>query len=314
MQIAKQAILPIYSITQVVINMDKVLVIVGPTGVGKSSYAVECAKKYNGEIISGDSIQVYKGLNIGSAKIKESEKQGIPHYLIDIKEPTDNYSVKEFQDLARIKIKEIQSRNKLPIICGGTGLYIKAILYDYEFFEEDRKDDQFDNLTNEEIYKQIETIDPESLKNIHINNRKRLVRALNIIKKHNTNITEIKNNQEHKLLYDAKIIGLTKPKEIINEIVDKRVDEMIEEGLLEEISTLLSNGLSFENQSMQGIGYKEFKDFFSKIKTKEECINDVKIHTHQFIKRQYTWFNNQMNVEWYDNKEDATCSINKWYE
>lgn len=294
--------------------MNKVLVIVGPTGVGKSSYAIECAKKYNGEIISGDSIQVYKGLNIGSAKIKGPEKQGIPHYLIDIKEASDNYSVKEFQDLARIKIKEIQNKNKLPIICGGTGLYIKALLYDYEFFEEDKKDDQFIDLTNEEIYKQIEEIDPESLKNIHINNRKRLVRALNIIKKHNTNITEIKNNQEHKLLYDAKIIGLTKQKELMNEIVDKRVDEMIEEGLLEEISTLLSNGITFDNQSMQAIGYKEFKDYFNNIKTKEECIKDVKTHTHQFIKRQYTWFNNQMNVEWYDNKEDATNSIDKWYE
>ena len=294
--------------------MNKVLVIVGPTGVGKSSYAIECAKKYNGEIISGDSIQVYKSLNIGSAKIKESEKQGIPHYLIDIKKASDNYSVKEFQDLARIKIKEIQNKNKLPIICGGTGLYIKALLYDYEFFEEDKKDDQFNDLTNEEIYKQIEKIDPESLKNIHINNRKRLVRALNIIKKHNTNITEIKNNQEHKLLYDAKVIGLTKQKELMNEIVDKRVDEMIEEGLLEEISTLLSNGITFDNQSMQAIGYKEFKDYFNNIKTKEECIKDVKTHTHQFIKRQYTWFNNQMNVEWYDNKEDATNSIDKWYE
>ena len=294
--------------------MNKVLVIVGPTGVGKSSYAIECAKKYNGEIISGDSIQVYKGLNIGSAKIKESEKQGIPHYLIDIKEASDNYSVKEFQDLARIKIKEIQNKNKLPIICGGTGLYIKALLYDYEFFEEDKKDDQFNDLTNEEIYKQIEEIDPESLKNIHINNRKRLVRALNIIKKHDTNITEIKNNQEHKMLYDAKIIGLTKQKELMNEIVDKRVDEMIEEGLLEEISTLLSNGITFDNQSMQAIGYKEFKDYFNNIKTKEECIKDVKTHTHQFIKKQYTWFNNQMNVEWYDNKEDATNSIDKWYE
>lgn len=294
--------------------MNKVLVIVGPTGVGKSSFAIECAKKYNGEIISGDSIQVYKGLNIGSAKIKESEKQGIPHYLIDIKKATDNYSVKEFQDLARIKIKEIQSKNKLPIICGGTGLYIKALLYDYEFFEENSKDDQFDDLTNEELYKQIEKIDPESLKNIHINNRKRLVRALNIIKKHNTNITEIKNNQEHKLLYDTKIIGLTKQKELMNKIVDKRVDEMIKEGLLEEISALLSNGITFDNQSMQAIGYKEFKDYFSKIKTKEECIENVKTHTHQFIKRQYTWFNNQMDVEWYDNKEDASNSIDKWYE
>ena len=294
--------------------MNKVLVIVGPTGVGKSSFAVECAKKYNGEIISGDSIQVYKGLDIGSAKIKENEKDNINHYLIDIKEPTDNYSVKEFQDLARIKIQEIQNNNKLPIICGGTGLYIKALLYDYYFYEEDEKDNQYEGLSNEEIYKRIEKIDPESLENIHINNRKRLVRALNIIEKHQTNITEIKQSQEHKLLYDAKIIGLTKPKEIINSMVDKRVDQMINEGLLDEIKSLLNKGVTFDNQSMQAIGYKEFKDYFNKTKTKEECINDVKTHTHQFIKRQYTWFKNQMNVEWYDNKEDALISINKWYE
>ena len=294
--------------------MNKVLVIVGPTGVGKSSFAIECAEKYNGEIISGDSIQVYKGLNIGSAKIKEDEKQGIPHYLIDIKEPTDNYSVKEFQDLARQKINEIINKGKLPIICGGTGLYIKALLYDYEFFEEQEKDNQYEELSNEEIYKLIEAKDPKSLENIHINNRKRLVRALNIINKHNTSITEIKDNQEHKLLYDAKIIGLTKPKEEMNNIVDLRVDEMIKEGLLDEIQGLLNKGVTFDNQSMQGIGYKEFKDFFNNTKSKEECIKDVKTHTHQFIKRQYTWFNNQMNVEWYDNKEEATISINKWYE
>ena len=294
--------------------MNKVLVIVGPTGVGKSSFAIECAEKYNGEIISGDSIQVYKGLNIGSAKIKEEEKQGVPHYLIDIKEPTDNYSVKEFQDLARQKIQEIINKGKLPIICGGTGLYIKALLYDYEFFEEQEKDNQYEELSNEEIYKLIEAKDPKSLENIHINNRKRLVRALNIINKHNTSITEIKDNQEHKLLYDAKIIGLTKPKEEMNNIVDLRVDEMIKEGLLNEIQGLLNKGVTFDNQSMQGIGYKEFKDFFNNTKSKEECIKDVKTHTHQFIKRQYTWFNNQMNVEWYDNKEDATLSINQWYE
>ena len=294
--------------------MNKVLVIVGPTGVGKSSFAIECAKKYNGEIISGDSIQIYKGLNIGSAKIKKEETESIPHYLIDIKKPTENYSVKEFQDLARQKIEEIINKGKLPIICGGTGLYIKALLYDYEFFEEQEKDNQYEELSNEEIYKQIEAIDPKSLEIIHINNRKRLVRALNIINKHGTSITEIKDSQKHKLIYDAKIIGLTKPKEKINNIVDLRVDEMINEGLLEEIQGLLDKGVTFENQSMQGIGYKEFKDYFNKTKTKDECINDVKTHTHQFIKRQYTWFNNQMNVEWYDNKEDASSSINKWYE
>lgn len=294
--------------------MNKVLVIVGPTGVGKSKFAIKCAKQYNGEIISGDSIQIYKGLDIGSAKIRKEEMEGINHYLIDIKEASDNYSVKEFQELARTKINDINNKGKLPIICGGTGLYIKALLYDYQFLDEEIKDDQFINMSNEEIYEEIKKVDPKSLEKIHINNRKRLVRALNIIRKHNTSISEIKDNQEHKLLFDAKIIGLTKEKEELKNIVDKRIDKMIDEGLINEVSNLINQGITFNNQSMQGIGYKELKDYFNKTKTLEECTNDIKTHTHQFIKRQYTWFNNQMNVEWYDNKDEAIASIKKWYE
>lgn len=292
----------------------KVLVIVGPTGVGKTSFSLDCADKYNGEIISGDSIQVYKGLDIGSAKIKKEETRSIPHYLIDIKNPNENYSVKEFQDLGRQKIKEITKNNKLPIIVGGTGLYIKALLYDYKFFDEDNKDDQFEELTNTEIYDEIKKYDPKALEKIHINNRKRLVRALNIIKKHNQGISDIKENQNHKPIYDIKIIGLTKDKKELLNITDQRVDKMIEDGLIDEIQALLNKGITFDNQSMQAIGYKEFKDFFNNTKSKEECIKDIKTHTHQFIKRQYTWFKNQMNVEWYDDINKAKESIEKWYE
>ena len=294
--------------------MNKVLVIVGPTGVGKSEFAIRCAKQYNGEIISGDSIQIYKDLNIGSAKIKKEEMNGINHYLIDIKEASENYSVKEFQELARIKINEIICKGKLPIVCGGTGLYIKALLYDYKFLEEEIKDEQFEDMTNKEIYEEIKKIDPKSLIKIHINNRKRLVRALNIIKKHNTSISEIKDNQEHKLLFNAKIIGLTKEKEELKNIVNKRIDKMIDEGLVQEVNNLIKQGITFDNQSMQGIGYKELKDYFNNTKTLEECVDNIKTHTHQFIKRQYTWFKNQMDVEWYDNIEEAITSINKWYE
>lgn len=294
--------------------MNKVLAIVGPTGVGKTSFSIECAKKYNGEIISGDSIQIYRGLNIGSAKIKEEEKENIKHHLIDIKNPDENYSVKEFQDLGREKIEELFKNNKLPIIVGGTGLYIKALLYDYTFFDEDNKDDQFADMSNEEIYKEIELKDPKALLNIHINNRKRLVRALNIIRKHNKGLSDIKDSQSHKPIYDIKIIGLTKDKEMLLEMVDKRIDKMIEDGLIEEIKALLNKGISFENQSMQGIGYKEFKEYFEGTKTLDECIKEVKTHTHQFIKRQYTWFKNQMNVEWYKDYKDAKESIDKWYE
>ena len=292
--------------------MKKVLVIVGPTASGKSSFGVLCAKKYNGEIISGDSIQVYKGLDIGSAKISEEEKDGIVHHLIDIKNADDRYSVKEFQEKGRELIDSISVRGKLPIVVGGTGLYIKALLYDYKFYDEEEKDEPFDGLSNEDIYNILLKEDPDCLNNIHINNRKRLVRALNILRKHDLGISKIKEKQEHVMLYDAKIVGLTMNREKLYESIENRVDKMVEGGLLKEIQTLLDVGITFDNQSMQGIGYKEFRPYFSHEKCLEECINDVKRNTKHFAKRQYTWFNNQMPVTWYDDKDEALIDIKKW--
>ena len=294
--------------------MNKVLVIVGPTSVGKTSFGVKCAQTFNGEIISGDSIQVYKGLDIGSAKVTKEETQGIKHHLIDIKEPTENYSVKEFQEKGRELIDKITKENKLPIVVGGTGLYIKALLYDYKFFDEETEDDQFDDLTNEEIYSLLEKEDPKALENIHVNNRKRLVRALNVVRKHGVGISSIKEAQEHKPIYDIKLIGLTKDREELKENINLRVDQMIKDGLLEEIKALLAKGITFDNQCMQAIGYKEFKEYFDKTKSLEETIEEIKSNTRHFAKRQYTWFNNQMDIEWYINKEEALESIKDWYE
>ena len=294
--------------------MKKVLVIVGPTSVGKTSFGVKCAQTFNGEIISGDSIQIYKGLDIGSAKVTKEETKGIKHYLIDIKEPTENYSVKEFQEKGRELIEQITSENKLPIVVGGTGLYIKAMLYDYKFFEEETEDDQFDNLTNEELYELLEKEDPKALENIHVNNRKRLVRALNVIRKHGVGISSIKEAQEHKPIYNIKLIGLTKDKDELKENINLRVDQMIKDGLLDEIKSLLEKGITFDNQCMQAIGYKEFKDYFEGTKSLEDAIEEVKSNTRHFAKRQYTWFNNQMNIEWYENKDEALESIKNWYE
>ena len=294
--------------------MEKVLVIVGPTSVGKTSFGVRCAKLFNGEIISGDSIQIYKGLDIGSAKVTEQEKQDIVHHLIDIKEASENYSVKEFQEKGRELIKDIISRGKLPIVVGGTGLYIKALLYDYVFFDEVSKDDQYDNLTNKELYDALLKEDPKALENIHINNRKRLVRALNIVRKHGKGISSIKEEQEHKLIYDTKIIGLTKDRAKLKEDINKRVDQMISQGLVNEIQGLLDKGISFTCQSMQAIGYKEFKEYFEAKKTLDEVIEQIKINTRHFAKRQYTWFNNQMDMEWFLDKEKAIESIKNWYE
>lgn len=293
---------------------EKVLVIVGPTAVGKTSFGIECANRYNGEIISGDSIQIYKGLDIGSAKATKDEQSKAIHHLIDIKEPSENYSVKDFQERGRFLIDELTKQNKLPIVVGGTGLYIKALLYDYEFKDEENNDNPYDELTNEQIYDILLKEDSECLEKIHINNRKRLVRALNVLRKHGTGISKIQAQQEHKMLYDAKIIGLTKDREQLYKDINKRVDMMIDEGLLEEIKGLLERGISFDDQCMQGIGYKEFRAYFEGAATPLECIELVKKNTRHFVKRQYTWFNNQMPIEWYEDKENAILEIDRWRE
>ena len=292
--------------------MNKVLVIVGPTAVGKTAFGIRCANTFNGEIISGDSIQIYKGLDIGSAKPDANELSQARHYLIDIKEADDNYSVKEFQELSRKYIDKISNEGKLPIIVGGTGLYIKASLYDYVFFDEQEEDDQYEDLSNEEIYELLKQKDPAALEKIHINNRKRLVRALNIYEKHHKGISQIKSEQEHKPIYDALIIGLTMDRETLFERINMRVDRMINDGLLEEIKGLLAKGISFDDQSMQGIGYKEFRNYFEGTKSLEECIEDIKINSRHFAKRQYTFFKNQLDVKWFTDQEEAIREVEKW--
>ena len=292
--------------------MQKVLVIAGPTAVGKTEFGIRCASLFNGEIISGDSIQIYKGLDIGSAKPDENELSQAKHYLIDIKEADGSYSVKEFQELSRKYIDQISSEGKLPIIVGGTGLYIKACLYDYQFFEEDGEDDQYEDLSNEELYELLKEKDPEALEKIHVNNRRRLIRALNIYEKHHKGISEIKAQQEHRPIYDCLIIGLTAPRKVLFERINERVDRMMEKGLVKEIKTLLDQGITFDDQSMQGIGYKEFRAYFEKEKSLEECVEDIKIHSRHFAKRQYTFFNHQLDVKWFEDKQEALEEVEQW--
>lgn len=292
--------------------MKKVLAIVGPTAVGKTKFGIKCANDFNGEIISGDSIQIYRGLDIGSAKPNREELDSAKHHLIDIKDPKENYSVKAFQDLAREKIETISENNKLPIIVGGTGLYIKACLYDYVFYDEQGKDNQYEDLTNEQLYELLKQKDPKALEKIHINNRKRLVRALNVYEKHDKGISEIKSEQQHKPIYDCRIIGLTLPRDLLYKRIDERVDTMISDGLVNEINNLLNNGVSFEDQCMQAIGYKEFKEYFLGNMKLEECISQIKLNSRHFAKRQYTFFNNQLNVKWFENLDDAYKEVKQW--
>ncbi|MBQ6479314.1 MAG: tRNA (adenosine(37)-N6)-dimethylallyltransferase MiaA [Erysipelotrichaceae bacterium] len=292
--------------------MQKVLVIIGPTAVGKTAFGIECARSFHGEIISGDSIQIYRGLDIGSAKPNEEELAMAKHHLIDIIGPKENYSVRQFQQYARECIEQIRSEGKLPIIVGGTGLYIKAALYDYVFYEEEEEDELFEDLSNQELYDCLKEKDPAALEKIHINNRKRLVRALNIYNKHQTGISQIKAQQQHRSLYDCLIVGLSATREELYQRIDQRVDQMIRNGLVEEIASLLKQGVTFDDQSMQGIGYKEWKEYFEGKKSKEECIDQIKRNSWHFAKRQYTFFKNQLDVKWFFDVKEAKQEVEKW--
>lgn len=266
----------------------KIIVIVGPTGVGKTKLSIELAKKINAVIINGDSMQVYKSLDIGTAKIKESEKEGIEHYLFDICTPLEDYNIYKYQQDGRYLLDKFIKENRNVIIVGGSGLYLKSLLYDYKFQEESIQDDYHD-LTNEEILSEIKK-DHET--DIHVNNRKRLIRELNKIKNGNNIKTDI-----YKKLYDFTIIGLTCPRDKLYEIVDKRVDMMIEEGLVTEVKNLYNQGI--RSKAIEtGIGYKELYAYFDNQVTLEDAINNIKKNTRHFIKRQYTFFKHQMDVNW----------------
>lgn len=271
-------------------NMDDIIVIVGPTGIGKTKLSIELAKKLDGEIINGDSVSIYKKLDIGSAKPTIEERNGINHHLLDIKEVTEEYTVFDYQRDLRKKIEEINNKGKRIIIVGGTGLYIKAALYDYNFTEGTTYN-EYNDLTNEEIYNKLKEYDVELP---DLNNRKRLVRLLNKVE----NNEEITNNKD-KLLYPIKTIGLTTPRETLYERINKRVDIMLKNGLLEEI-----NGLKeYYNNSRilnSGIGYKEFYDYLFNNKDLNTVIEEIKQNSRRFAKRQYTFFKHQFETTWFD--------------
>ena len=234
--------------------MHKIIVITGPTAVGKTKLSIELAKKYDGEIINADAVQVYKGLDIGSAKVTEEEKEGIPHHLLDFKEVTEEYTIYHYQKDCREKIKDIQSRNKTPILVGGTGLYIKAALYDYKLSEE-KSTNTYDNLTNEELYEELKKLDKDII--IDKDNRRRLIRAINYYKENNESINKNKTN---KLLYNVIFIGLTTDRQVLYDKINKRVDEMISQGLFEEVKSFYDKGIK-SKPLLNAIGYRELYNY-----------------------------------------------------
>lgn len=263
-----------------------IICIVGPTGVGKTKLSVELAKKYNAIIINCDAMQVYKDLNIGTAKVKEDEKENVPHYLFDIKDVTEEYTVFDYQKDARKLIEENKDKN--IIFVGGTGLYLKAALYDYRFAIETSPKKDYSNYTNEELYEMIKEKDINV--NIHPNNRKRMERFLN--KEEVEEVPPIK-------LYDHYLIGLTTDRELLYERINKRVDIMVEEGLLEEAKYFYDKDIKTK-PLMGGIGYKELYDYFDNLVSLEEALDKIKQNSRRYAKRQYTFFNNQLDVTWFN--------------
>lgn len=276
-----------------------IICVVGPTAVGKTKLSVELAKKYNGIVINSDSTQVYKGMDIGTAKVTEQEKEGVPHYLFDIVPATTNYTVYDYQKDVRKLIDKFSNRN--IILVGGTGLYIKAALYNYVFAEEEKETNNYENLSNEELYKLAK--EKDSNMDIHPNNRKRLIRFLN---------KEEIANPECNLLYDNVLfIGLTTNRENLYNRINKRTLEMINQGLIEEVRTFYDANIHSKALNT-AIGYKELYKYFDGEITLDEAIELIQKNCRHYAKRQYTWFNNQMDITWFNtNFEDFSTTINE---
>jgi tRNA dimethylallyltransferase len=265
-----------------------IISIVGPTGVGKTKLSVELAKKYNAIVVNNDAMQVYKGMDIGTAKPTKEEMDGVTHCLFDFVDAKTNYTVYDYQKDARKLLEDNKDKN--IVLVGGTGLYLKALLYDYNFEEETKKTNTYDNLTNEELYELA--LKKDKNMDIHINNRKRLVRFLN---KENKS-----NNNGDKLLYDNVIfIGLTTDRENLYKRIDDRVDEMIKLGLLDEVKYFYDNHIN-SKATNTAIGYKELYQYFDGNISLDEAIDLIKKNSRHYAKRQYTWFNNQMNIKWFN--------------
>lgn len=268
-----------------------IVVITGPTAVGKTKLSVEIAKKINGEIINADSTQVFKDLDIATAKVTNEEMENIPHHLLDIKNINEDYTVFDYQKDCRNKIDEILNKNKIPILVGGTGLYIKAALYDYKFNEETIKND-YSNYTDKELYNKLLEINPKT--EIHENNRKRIERELD---KYSNN--SVNNEKTNKLLYDVVFIGLTTDRETLYSRINNRVDQMINNGLIEEAKKIYNTNIRTK-AVLTPIGYKELFNYFDNKCTLEESIELIKQKSRRYAKRQYTWNRHQFNLKWFD--------------
>ncbi|OJG41478.1 tRNA dimethylallyltransferase [Enterococcus gilvus] len=294
----------------------------GPTAVGKTSLSIDLAKRFDGEIISGDSMQVYRGLDIGTAKVTLEEQAGVLHHLIDVRDIDQSYSAADFQQAAREVIQEITDRGKVPIVVGGTGLYIQSLLWDYKLGSEGERTDEslrekYEAIAeaegNEALWRLLQAKDPLAAEKIHYNNRKKMIRALEVFELTGHSILEPK--EQPKELYDSFLIGLNTERTRLYRRINERVDLMVEQGVLEEARQLAKTP---EVQAAQGIGYKEFFPYFSGECSLDSAIEEVKLHSRRYAKRQLTWFRNRMSVHWYDLVQhpeaidEVEAAIEKW--
>ena len=290
--------------------MIDVVAIVGPTASGKTALSLELAKRLGGEIINGDSMQIYRDMTIGTAKILPEEMAGIPHHLLDIKDPDQSFSVAEYQKLVREKIAEIRSRGKLPIIVGGTGMYVQAVLFDYRFSEEavdqklrDSLNKELEQFGPEWMHQKLMRLDPQS--DIHPNNARRVVRAIE-----NLMSGQEKSDRELTLspMYNEVIIGLDIPRDILYERINQRVDTMIERGLIGEVEALRQRGIR-EAQSIHAIGYKEIYAYLDGRESLEDAVVKLKQNSRKYAKRQFTYFKNKLPIFWIDTLADPEKNL-----
>ncbi|WP_411844119.1 tRNA (adenosine(37)-N6)-dimethylallyltransferase MiaA [Salinicoccus sp. HZC-1] len=285
-------------------NLKKLLILVGPTAIGKTALSIEIAKKFNLEIISGDSMQVYRGMDIGTGKITEEEKEGIRHHMIDVIEPEASFSVQEFQKHVTETIDEIHEDDRIPFIVGGTGHYIRALIHGYEFDEEDDKEKQeltetLEHLGTRILYDRLKKIDPKAAGEIHPNNRQRVIRMLVKFELSDRISNRIGPGYTDDVKYDTFIVGLTRERKNIHANIERRVDTMFENGLEDEARNLFENHSPSKTASA-AIGYKEFLPYFEGSASLENVKEQIKQNTRQYAKRQLTFFRNQLPVEWYD--------------
>lgn len=291
---------------------NKLIILAGPTAVGKTDNSIRLAKAVNGEIISADSMQVYKRMDIGSAKIMPEEMQGIKHYLIDVLEPKEEFNIVRFQTMAKEAMAEIYAKGKIPILVGGTGFYIQSLLYDIEFKEEEEASTalreelhQFaDKFGKEALHERLNVVDPESAEAIPVGNVKRVIRALEFYETHHEKISAHNAEQaEKESPYNYAFFVLTDDRKLLYERIEKRIDIMLEKGLIDEVKALQAEGLNRNFISMQGLGYKEILAYLEGEISLEEAVYILKRDTRHFAKRQITWFKREKDVKWLDKSE-----------